>query len=205
MSADRVVLWRHGQTDLNVAGRIQGSQDFPLNETGREQARSVAVELAQLNPAMIVSSPLSRALDTARALGGVTGLDVEVDARLVERCYGEWEGLTREDMVAANPREYAVWRAGGHPEGLGVERNSVVADRIQSAVWDAAAKMDGGTLIVVAHGAALRAGVTAMLGMDPEGWTGLRGMDNCHWAMLVPRPERTPEWLLISYNRAKAE
>ena len=90
MSAGRVVLWRHGQTDLNVQVRIQGSQDFPLNDVGRAQAAAIAAEIASLEPVRILSSPLSRAADTAKCVSELVGLPVEHDERLKERDYGQW-------------------------------------------------------------------------------------------------------------------
>ena len=63
-----LILWRHGQTDYNSQGRIQGRVDVPLNETGRDQARRAAEDIAALGPTRIVSSPLVRARDTAEAL-----------------------------------------------------------------------------------------------------------------------------------------
>ena len=60
-----LILWRHGQTDYNLQGRIQGRDDIPLNETGREQARRAADGIAALAPTRIVSSPLTRARATA--------------------------------------------------------------------------------------------------------------------------------------------
>lgn len=203
MSADRVILWRHGQTDLNLSNRIQGSQDFPLNQTGIDQAREAAIELAKLQPVLIVSSPLSRAHDTALALGDLTGVTVETDQGLIERNYGEWEGLNREQILAVNPAQYDVWRSGGHPQGIGVEHNSEVGKRVAAAVVRASERVEGGSVVVVAHGAALRAGITSLLGLDPEGWSGLRGMDNCHWAVLIASGGRNPQWRLVSYNEGQ--
>ena len=88
-----LILWRHGQTDYNSQGRIQGQVDVPLNETGRDQARRAAEDIAALGPTRIVSSPLIRARDTAEALASLTGLSVEIDEGLAEKSFGDWEGL----------------------------------------------------------------------------------------------------------------
>lgn len=85
-----LILWRHGQTDYNSQGRIQGQVDVPLNETGRDQARRAAEDIAALGPTRIVSSPLIRARDTAEALASLTGLSVEID-----------EGLAKDDIIVA--------------------------------------------------------------------------------------------------------
>ena len=75
MTAGKVLLLRHGQTDWNVALRLQGQSDIDLNEVGREQARSVAAALAALEPAAVAASDLSRARETAELVAGGLGLD----------------------------------------------------------------------------------------------------------------------------------
>ncbi len=68
MAANRVVLWRHGQTDWNVVNRFQGHSDIPLNEVGEFQAKHAAQILAGMNPTAIISSDLGRARNTAKLL-----------------------------------------------------------------------------------------------------------------------------------------
>lgn len=204
MTARRVVLWRHGQTDLNVQERIQGSQDFPLNDVGRAQAARIAPEIVSLAPDRILSSPLSRASDTAQHVVELSGVPMEWDGRLRERDYGEWEGLTRTQIRERDPEQFAIWTDGGYPEGLGVERIVDTGRRVAAAVVEAAEQMSEGTLLIVAHGAAIRAGITELLGLGGEDWSGLRGMDNCHFAVLNHQPNRTPVWRLAAYNQAVA-
>ncbi|MFT0846787.1 histidine phosphatase family protein [Actinomycetaceae bacterium L2_0104] len=201
MSASRVILWRHGQTDLNVQARIQGSQDFPLNDVGRAQAAAISKEIAAMEPVRILSSPLSRASDTAQYVADRVGVPIELDSRLRERDYGEWEGLDGSEIHARNPEQHQVWRDGGHPSGLGIERNTAVGQRVAAAVNEASEQMEDGTLLVTAHGAAIRAGVAALLDLSSDVWTGLRGLDNCHWALLVPQSNRNPKWCLMYYNQ----
>ena len=85
-----LILWRHGQTDHNLVGRVQGQVDIPLNATGLAQAAAAARILASPRPDRIVSSPLSRARTTAQILADLTGLDIEVEADLIERSFGVW-------------------------------------------------------------------------------------------------------------------
>ena len=87
----RLVLWRHGLTDYNVAGRIQGRVDIPLNDAGLAQASAVAPAIAAMEPTAIVSSPLGRARQTADVLSAAVGVDVRVDDALTERSFGMWE------------------------------------------------------------------------------------------------------------------
>lgn len=89
---------RHGQTDWNAQLRLQGSTDIPLNATGREQAARAADILAGQGITRIVSSPLSRALETAQIVGARLGLAVETDARLIERHFGLFEGMTIDEV-----------------------------------------------------------------------------------------------------------
>ena len=108
-----LVLWRHGQTDYNLEGRIQGRVDIPLNDIGRDQAASAAPDLVALNPAAIFSSPLERARQTAEVLASAIGLGVHVDNRLAERSFGRWEGLSRAQIEERWPEQFDVWRSGG--------------------------------------------------------------------------------------------
>ncbi len=94
MAANRVLLWRHGQTDWNVVNRFQGHSDIDLNEVGRFQVQHAAQILAGMKPTMIISSDLGRARDTAQSLADLTGLTVEIDEDLRETNGGLWEGKT---------------------------------------------------------------------------------------------------------------
>lgn len=202
MSAGTIVLLRHGQTDYNAAMRLQGQTDIPLNDTGREQARRAAEVLAGIVPAAVVASDLSRAADTARAVAGPLGLEVVTDPRLRERDFGQWEGLHGDVIAERWPADYAVWRRGGHPESVGAERRGDVGTRFAEGVTDAAAQLEKGqTLLVVAHGACITAGITALLGLDADTWGGLSGLGNCHWSVLQAS-EREPRWRLSSHNVA---
>lgn len=202
MTQADLVAWRHGLTDDNLAGRVQGQVDIPLNQTGRRQAAAAARGLAQLAPGRIVASPLSRAQATAVALAGLTGLPVETDEDLRERAFGAWEGLTREEIEARWPQEYRRWRAGADPVGVDVETRGATAQRVGGALARLTAQEHGdGPLVVVAHGAAITLGVTWLLGLDPSAWFGLRGLDNCHYARLRP-VRRSPGWMLVAWNEA---
>ena len=89
----QLVFVRHGQTDANRNGVLLGRLDVPLNDAGREQAAVVATRVALLAPARIVTSPLVRAADTAQIVAVACGLEVDVDARLIEVDYGEYDGM----------------------------------------------------------------------------------------------------------------
>ena len=90
----RIILWRHGQTDWNLQNRFQGHSDIPLNEEGLAQARRAAPLLRNLQPNRILSSDLTRAVQTAQTLADLIELDISIDSRLRETNGGKWEGRT---------------------------------------------------------------------------------------------------------------
>lgn len=201
MTAGRVVLWRHGQTDYNLTARMQGQVDIPLNEHGLAHAARAAAALVDMTPTAIVSSDLSRASSTAGMLAELTGLEVTLDPRLRERSFGLFEGLTRPEMVERWPDAFTRWRRGEEVEEVGIEPRALVAERVAGAVTEAAGRLERDeVLVVVGHGSALASGVTRLIGIVPDGWHGIAGMDNCHWAVLRSVLGRTPDWVLTSYN-----
>lgn len=200
----QLVLWRHGQTEYNRAGRVQGRDDVPLNEAGLGQAAAAAPELAALEPTGIVCSPLARARGTAEALARVTGLDVVVEPDLIERSFGVWEGLSGREIEAGWPEAYRIWRDGGDPEGVGVETRAAVATRVGDALKGIAARAGKDACVVVAaHAAATTLGAIGLLGLDPSGWSGIRSMDNCRHAVLRTAG-RAPGWMLVGWNLGAA-
>jgi probable phosphoglycerate mutase len=110
MDTTRIVLVRHGETDWNATGRIQGHNDTPLNTVGRRQARQVAQRLAHEPVRALYSSDLARAFETATIIGEPLGLTVITSPRLRERQYGAWEGLTAAEIQDRYPAQYAQWR-----------------------------------------------------------------------------------------------
>jgi glucosyl-3-phosphoglycerate phosphatase len=194
----RLIVWRHGNTDWNAAGRFQGQADVPLNDLGRRQAERSARTLAALRPAAIVASDLRRAADTAAALSAVTGLVAAHDERLRERFFGEWQGLTRAEIEARHPAGIARWRAGEDVVGGGVETLDDLGKRVSEAFQDAAALAPGGVVVVATHGAAARQGLAHLLGWPGEQVRTLRALRNCHWIELTL--EDGPGWQLSAYN-----
>ena len=190
------MLWRHGQTVWNAERRFQGQSDIPLDEVGQAQAERAARLLAALRPDLIVSSDLTRAAATAAPLARLTGLEVTLDKDLRERHGGRWEGLTDTEIRTRYPVEHANWTP---PDG---EPSQVVADRVAGAlhrIAEAAGCDDAepGLAVVVSHGAALRLGMSRLLGM-PEDLFGVLGpLSNCSWSVLGRRNGR---WRLVEHN-----
>lgn len=145
-----ILFVRHGETDWNAERRIQGHTDRPLSAHGREQARTLAAELAYEPLDAVYSSDLARARDTARAIAEPRGLAVTVDARLRERSFGTWEGLTDAEAVARFPE------ATRRPWGDG-ETVEAMTDRVLEALHAIASRHRAGRALVVSHGGPLRA------------------------------------------------
>jgi broad specificity phosphatase PhoE len=195
----RLIVWRHGNTDWNAGGRVQGQTDVPLNEIGRQQAVDAAELLLRLQPAMIISSDLKRAADTAAALAALTGLPVRYDERLRERYFGAWQGLTMAEVQRTRPAEYARWQAGDDVNGGDVETLDDLGKRVAEALQTAAdLGPPGGTVVVATHGAATRQGVGHLLGWPAEQLRTLRALQNCHWVELTHDSVRG--WQIAAYN-----
>jgi broad specificity phosphatase PhoE len=186
------VLWRHGQTAWNAERRFQGQSDIGLDDVGVAQARRAASLLAALRPDAIISSDLARATSTAAALAELTGLPVSLDKDLRERCGGSWEGLMDTEIRERFPVEYASWAP---PDG---ESSATVADRVASALERAAGSLGPGELAVtVSHGAAIRLGMSRLLGLPEDLWAAIGPVANCSWSVLGRRGGR---WRLLEHN-----
>lgn len=196
--AKRIVLWRHGQTNYNLDGKIQGQIDIPLNQTGLQQAGQAAEILAKLHPELIVCSDLERAVVTGQTLAQMIGQSVRVDSRLRERAFGKFEGLNARELKAQYGSAFEEWRTTGECEFAGVEERTTVGLRVAEGIKEHAEQVDE-TLVVVSHGSALTQGMVVLMGLDPLAWQGLRGLDNCHWSVMIPS-KRFPQWRLRSHN-----
>jgi glucosyl-3-phosphoglycerate phosphatase len=193
-----LIVWRHGNTEWNASGRVQGQTDTDLNDLGRQQAVDAAEQLVRMHPAAIVSSDLRRAFDTATALATLTGLSIRTDPRLRERHFGSWQGLTMAEVAERYPGEHARWRAGHDSVGCEVETLDEVAKRTADALLEAAELAPGRTVVIATHGAAARQGIGALLGWPPDALRTLRALQNCHWGELLRNDRRG--WTLAAYN-----
>ncbi|MBB5869789.1 putative phosphoglycerate mutase [Allocatelliglobosispora scoriae] len=199
LAGTRLIIWRHGNTDWNAGNRFQGQLDIPLNELGRAQAQSAAAVLAELHPDAIVTSDLQRAAHTAAALAERTGLTAHRDARLRERHFGAWEGLTREEIQERSPAGFEAWRLGQPLVADGIERAEDLLKRAHEGLVAAAERAPGGTVVVATHGGTARWAIAAMLGWPEEVIAGIGVLGNCHWSELRFYP-RTG-WRLTAHNR----
>lgn len=156
MTLTTFALIRHGQTDWNAERRLQGSTDIPLNDVGRGQARDAVAALAPYRWDAVVSSPLSRAAETADLIAEGLGLTVARRVpELTERSFGPAEGLQ------AGPELEALRVPGGF---RGAESEDDAAARGLGALEELAEEFRGRRLLVVTHGTLLRVSLSRATG-----------------------------------------
>lgn len=200
LPVSRLVIWRHGRTEWNAAGRFQGQLDPPLDEQGRRQAARTAPYLVAtgLPPGetVVVSSDLSRAAETASALTALLGVDLRLDPRLREHGMGCWEGLTRDEVAARYPEQYADWLAGRPVHGRGGEDPEHVAERALATLVELP---PAPVAVVVTHGGTAGRMVERLLGLGPEHRRVFAPLANCAWSELAVQGSR---WRVVRHNNA---
>jgi broad specificity phosphatase PhoE len=164
----RLYLVRHGETESNRLGLALGQDDVPLNERGLRQAEQVARALARQPLAAVYSSPLQRALSTARAIAEPQGLEVKLEERLIEMDIGEAEGLTFAEVRSRYPNFLEMWAG---PEGParpmpGGERLLDVQERAWSAVDELAARHGEEAVAAVTHNFVILSILARVLGIE---------------------------------------
>ena len=201
MSLSRLVLVRHGQTDFNAEGRMQGQLESTLTDRGREQIRRAAPVLAAYEPARLLSSDLSRAVLTAEQVGETCGMPVKLDPRLRETHLGEWQGLTLAEVERNWPGLLAKWRSDPEWAPPGGESRVDVAARVTPVVDELMSELaddpNDRTVILFTHGGLIASLTCALMGLPTQGWTALSGPVNCHWTVLRLRAQG---WRLVSHN-----
>lgn len=165
MKGPKIYFIRHGETDWNVAGRLQGQKDISLNSKGRHQAEQVGLKLAKLveNPASLpfFVSPMKRTMETADIMLRSLGIDPAIcqpEPRLKEITFGKWEGMTWKEIRAADPvwnrqREIDKWGTVS-PDG---ESYAMTAERIRPVFENLT-----NDIAVVSHGGVARATLAVM-------------------------------------------
>jgi len=162
----KVIFIRHGQTEWNVTGRYQGQSDVELTEEGRQQALKLAEYFPVEKIDGIYASDLRRAMVTAETIAQKFGLPVQAEPAFRELSFGQWEGLTYQQIVAN--WEDAMANFMQHPDIMeipGGETFPEVQQRALQRLQELIRKHDGQTIVVVAHGAVLRTILTAALHM----------------------------------------
>jgi broad specificity phosphatase PhoE len=161
-----IVLVRHGQTEWSATGRHTSHTDIDLTATGEQQARAVGARLEGRAFAAVLCSPRKRALRTADLAGLPVG---EVTDDLVEWDYGDYEGITTDEIHRTDP-DWSLWTDGA-PGGETPERVAARVDRVLAA---AAALLERGDVALVGHGHCLRVVGARWIGLPPSEGGALR-------------------------------
>ncbi len=172
----RFVLIRHGRTEWNRVERFRGRADVPLDEVGMAQAEATAARLAaEWQPAAIYASPLSRALNTAEAIGGPFDLEVRREPALIDIDYGEWQRLSPEEVRQLWPAELDAWY--NAPEQARIPGGESLVDvrkRAMDSVHRLLARHSGETILLVGHTVVNRVILLAVLGLGNDRFWRLR-------------------------------
>jgi broad specificity phosphatase PhoE len=177
---------------------MQGQLDVALDDVGRAQAHAAAEVLAEAAPVAVVTSDLSRALETARPLAAASGVALTSDPRLRELDLGSWQGLTAAQAQERYPEEYAAWRAGADVSRGGGETYRTAGERAAACLQEALSGVPAGeTLVAVTHGGTARAALGVLLDVEPARWGRFAPLGNCCWSVLV---EAGWGWRLERHN-----
>ncbi len=183
-------LVRHGETDWNRLKKIQGQTDVPLNETGKEQARKLAMRFSGIPVDFIYSSDLSRAYETGAEVGRTLGIPVHACDQLRERSFGRLEGYTAEEIER---------RFNGFPQereqmiAYGMETKEETERRIYSRLKQLMEKHFREKILVVSHGGSIRSFVENIAGERLNQWK----LDNTGINHII---YQRPGWQVIKVN-----
>lgn len=193
-----VILVRHGQTEWNRFERFRGRADVPLNEAGILQAAATGERVAaEWQPSAIYTSPLSRSVKTAEAIARHFGLPVQAMAELADIDYGEWQGLSPEEVSHTWKTELDNWYEKPHLARIpGGESLSELRERAMKAVNELIGRHPGGTIVIVGHTVINRIILLGVLGLGNDRFWRIK-QDTC--AINVFEAENG-EFTLVSLN-----
>lgn len=144
-----IVIFRHGQTDWNVEGRLQGSTNIPLNELGQLQAKALALRLSRFEFDLIISSDLDRAMDTAKSLLSHQNCKIEADIRLREIGLGDAEGMTITEVKKKyNIENFRDYNFPGREDtiSIGLRVNQLIRELYSAGYKSVALSSHGGVV-----------------------------------------------------------
>jgi len=177
--SSRFILVRHGETEWNREDRMRGWLDVPLNDRGRRQARAVGEALEGEPIVAVYSSPLSRALDTARAIATPRGLEPVPYMPIKDFHFGEWEGLTRSEVKERWPDLYRVYET--DPASFrapGGESLEELHERVLAGLEALAVRHEGETVGLASHAVTCQIALLAVQGLGPERYWNVK-QGNC--------------------------
>ncbi|TVS16515.1 MAG: histidine phosphatase family protein [Gammaproteobacteria bacterium] len=202
MAIRELIFLRHGQTEWNADGRLQGRGDSPLTPLGRSQVEAHLDWLASRRPQRLLTSPLGRARATAAILADTLGLEVETDPRLMERSMGGFEGWTLAEIEAASPDDISARaRDPWNYRAPGGENYDDMSDRVRPLVDDLLASPPE-RVVVVSHGTLVRALLCQVLELDRD--TTLRLHQPNAIGYVVRLSNGAPEILRFGGNRIES-
>jgi broad specificity phosphatase PhoE len=194
----RVILIRHGQTAWNKVERIRGQVDIPLNEVGLAQAEATAMRVIERwKPVAVYCSPLQRAVQTAQPIVRHLGQQATPVAGLVDMSFGEWQGLSPQEIQQRWPDAARAWLEAPHTVSFpGGESLEQVKQRSMAALLKLVQAHTGKEIAVVAHTVVNRVILCAALGLDNSNYWRI-GQDTCAINVLE---WREGVWLIDSLN-----
>lgn len=162
----KLLFTRHGQTDWNIARRYQGHSDTALNQVGIHQAEQLAKRLSKETIHAIYSSDLSRAMATARVVAAFHHIEPRMDPRWRELSFGDWEGMTYDEMSAHSPDLFDAWMkdslAVSTPNG---ETHLQLAEKVEAAFNEIKTKHKEETVLIVGHSGSMQSLLALLLGV----------------------------------------
>jgi probable phosphoglycerate mutase len=180
----RLIFVRHGQSEGNASGVVQGRLDFGLSDLGERQARATASRLEGVKIDRIITSPLRRAAETARAIAQPHGLLVEPEPALMEYDIGAVSGLTGAEIRQRHPEVAAAYARGERPRFPGEEGREAFRQRVAAVVHAVHDATSSETVVAVAHGGVVNAVCGIVLGLDIRR-PGVFQVANCSLTELV--------------------
>lgn len=187
----RLLLVRHGESEWNSIGRLQGQADPPLSDLGRHQAAHMAARLVDEQVDAIVASDLQRAMETARALSSAVQMEITPRADLREVDLGSWTGAHRDDLIRESPEAWRRWRIEGIEGWDGGERYDQAMVRVGKAIADIAVEWQDKTVVAVSHGGSIRLATCHLLGMPAAELGRIMSIGNASITEFLVEPDGT--------------
>ncbi|GAC1694993.1 MAG: alpha-ribazole phosphatase [Ktedonobacteraceae bacterium] len=157
MAMTRLLLVRHGQTELSHNDAFCGTTEAPLTVIGRDQAQQLAKRLSHEHIDALYCSPQGRAYETAKPIASMLGLEIQTRKSLREMNFGLWEGRVQAEVAVESPQEMAAWDRGSWmvqlPEG---ETQQAVLARVVPCIVELLTVHSGQTILLVSHRTTLR-------------------------------------------------
>jgi broad specificity phosphatase PhoE len=175
-----IYLVRHGQTEWNTQLIFRGRKDIPLNERGHKQARALAGALKDRNIDAIYTSPLSRAVETAQPAATLFDLDVVPVQGLIDINYGEWEGVSHDEIKRRYSDQYVQWEQ--RPELVQFPQGETldgVKERAFGALTDIVSMNPAGPVLIISHRVINKVLLCALLGLSNAHFWEIRQDTGC--------------------------